>query len=80
MEFKRPQIQCEGESDPCDIYSYDEFRVKRGLPGVANQTLINHMERGNLDFTTIGHFRYIVWNDKARKFNLNYQKQLHASD
>lgn len=77
MEFPRPQITI--DSKQFDIMSYEEFREKRGLPGVSNQTIINHMEKGNLDYTQIGHFRYVIWNDKAKKFNLNYQKQLNAA-
>lgn len=75
MEFPRPQITIEGKS--FDLLSYDEFRDKRGLPNVPNQTLINHLDRGNLDFTQLGRFRYIVWNGKAKDFNLNYQKQMN---
>lgn len=77
MEFPRPQITI--KNTPFDILSYEEFKEKRGLPNVSNQTIINHMEKNNLDFTQIGHFRYIIWNDKAQKFNLNYQKQLNAA-
>ncbi len=76
MEFPQPKIKIEGEE--FDIISYEEFRDKRGLLGIPNQTIINHLEKGNLDFTTIGRFRYIVWNMKAKKFNLSYQKQLNS--
>jgi len=75
MEFPKPPIKIEGTD--YELLSYDEFRLKRGLPDVPNQTLINHLDRGTLDFTIIGRFRYIIWNDKARLFNLNYQKQLN---
>ena len=76
MEYPKPKITIEKEQ--FDILSYEEFREKRGLPSVTNQTIINHMEKGNLDFCQIGHFRYVIWNKKASNFNLNYQKQLNT--
>lgn len=76
MEYPRPKILI--EKSAYDLLSYDEFREKRGLFDIPNQTIINHMEKGTLDFTTIGRFRYVIWNDKAANFNLNYQKQLNT--
>lgn len=77
MEYPRPQITIEGKE--YEILSQDEFRERRGLPNVSNQTISNHIEKESLDFTTIGRFRYVVWNDKAKKFNLNYVKQLNVA-
>lgn len=76
MEYPRPKIIIEKVG--YEILSYDEFREKRGLSELPNQTIINHMEKGTLDFTTMGRFRYIIWNSKAENFNLNYQKQLNT--
>jgi hypothetical protein len=76
MRYPSPKINIEGKE--YDLISYDEFRDKRGLMTLSNQTLINHLDKGNLDFTILGRFRYIVWNEKAQNFNLSYQKQLTA--
>lgn len=77
MEYPTPKIVTDGIE--YEILSYDEFREKRGLPKVSNQTIINHMGYGSLDWTQIGRFRYVVWNKKAQNFNLNYNKQLTSN-
>lgn len=76
MEYPAPKLKI--GNDEFELISYEEFRDKRGLLQISNQTIINHLEKGNLDFSTIGRFRYLVWNDKAKNFNLNYQKQLNG--
>jgi hypothetical protein len=75
MEYPKPKITIGGQQ--FELMNYEEFKAERGLPLVANQTLLNHINAGNLDFTIIGHLRFIIWNEKAKTFNLSYKKQLH---
>lgn len=75
MEYPKPSIVIKGT--PYKLLNYEEFRVERGLHTVSNQTLVNHMNADNLDYTIIGHLRFIIWNDKAKSFNLSYKKQLN---
>lgn len=76
MEYPKPKIQINGKF--YELLNYEEFREKRGLPLVSNQTLVNHMQADNLDYTIIGHLRFIIWNQKAMDFNLSYKKQLNS--
>lgn len=80
MEYPRPKITVqEGKTDKdYEILSLEEFRDKRGMPDLSNQTLDNHLKRGTLDFTTIGRVRYILWNDKAKTFSLAYSRPVQA--
>jgi hypothetical protein len=76
MEYPKPKIEIAGER--YELLNYEEFRERRGIQMVTNQTLINHMNADNLDFTIIGHLRFIIWNEKAKGFNLSYKKQLNS--
>lgn len=76
MKYPAPKINIDRKD--YELVNYEEFRVRRGLATVSNQTLINHMEADNLDYTIIGHLRFIIWNDKAKEFTLLYKKALNA--
>lgn len=80
MEYTRPKLILPGGSgvEEFDILSLDEFREKRGIHDLSNQSIDNHFKRGTLDFVTIGRFRYVVWNDKAKRFTLVYSKPVQG--
>lgn len=77
MNFPKPQIFI--EATPYDIVSFEEFRTLRGLLMLSNQSIDYNIEKDRLDYTTIGRFRYIIWNEKAQSFNLNYKKSSKAA-
>ncbi len=72
MNYPRPTYKFNNQE--FEMLSFDEFRVKRGLLLISNQTIDYNIEKDRLDSTKIGRFRYIIWNEKAQNFNLNYQK------
>lgn len=72
MNYPKPQIII--EAVPYDVISFEEFRILRGLLLLSNQSIDYNLEKDRLDYTTIGRFRYIIWNEKAQTFNLNYKK------
>lgn len=70
MEYPRPTIKINDRE--FELISFDEFRDRRGLILLSNQTIGNHIDKDRLDYVTLGRFRYIVWNNKAKDFNLSY--------
>lgn len=71
MEYPKPSIIIENSN--YELLSYNEFRERRGLLMISNQTLMNCMDTDRIDFTIIGRNRFIIWNRKAQDFNLIYQ-------
>lgn len=77
MEFPKPEIEItleKGKTVKYKILSFDEFKRERGLFTLSNSLIDYHIGKERLDYTTIGRFRYIIWNEKAQEFNLSYQK------
>lgn len=72
MEYPTPTVVKDGT--PYEIISYEEFRTRRGLPMMANQTITYNIENDRLDFTIVGGHRLLVWNHKAQEFTLNIRR------
>jgi hypothetical protein len=72
MRYEKPVLLFEDKKFL--ILSFEEFKEKRGLLNMSNQTIDYQMDKNRLDYVVFGRFRYIVWNDKAKNFNMSYQK------
>jgi len=72
MEYPRPNIIIDGVE--YKLLSLEEFKAARGITYTSNQALDYNLVNGKLDYTVMGRFRYIIWNEKAQDFSLAYQK------
>jgi len=68
MKYVRPQIRIGKQL--FDILSFEEFKAKKGLQDTPNPTISYNLNQGHLDYTIIGHIRFIIWNHKAKNFSL----------
>lgn len=75
MEYAKPKV-IEGEVE-YEILSFIEYKNKIGFPLITNPTIDYQINEGNIDFVTIGRFRYIVFNDRAKNYRPgeNYRKK-----
>lgn len=72
MEYPRPKISI--ANNKYDLLSFDEFKEKKELYHMSNPSIGYNLQKGYLDFTKIGRFRYIIWNDKAIAFKLTERR------
>lgn len=69
MEFPRPTITIEKEA--FELLSLEEYKQRIGIPDLPTPTLLYKMNTTNeLDYTTIGKTRYVIWNQKAQNLTL----------
>jgi hypothetical protein len=71
MKVEKPKITIEGIE--YDIYSMEEFKTLIGNPNISTPTIAYNIEKDKLDFTPIGHARYIIYNEKAKKFAMKFK-------
>lgn len=62
------------KNTPFPVLSFEEFQKRKGLETMRRESLYYNMNKGTLDFISIGVHRFIVWNEKAEEFKLQIRR------
>lgn len=79
MFYPAPKINIDGKE--YELLGFEEFKERRGLINTSNTTIAYQLreEVDQLDYTIVGHFRYIIWNQKAKEFSLLNRRPSNTS-
>jgi hypothetical protein len=77
MKIQKPKVEINGVA--YEIYGLEEFKELIGNPDISTPTLDYNMRANRLDYTQIGHVRFIIYNSKAQVFEQKFKERKRSA-